>query len=665
MANEYNEEFAKYQRVIADHQALMIGADDEDIEVQDGQGDDITRPSFQKYLKRLFEENSAELNALVAGRMTFETLEELNAVTSPTIPTEQTTVAAEVLNDTDNNSGLYVWDVSASEWVKSPYGYTQEVSYVDGNLVGDTTKTVDGYGLNNSYAWTASGNYGSTILKVDEGDELYISNEHEDYLVSSGYAYAFFDADPSNGAASRVVDVRQGKTDVATGLAYSKTTVPDGAVYLVFNSYFVNAVQWAIHLGGFSNDYTQGTSVIESINGSVVLTSSNKKTLKDLGLGNIQTGDLVSSEEVYSGKFLTQSGVLSQKTEWSAIRFDVTPGDVIYAKINSTLDYPFKAAYSDSTTDLASANYIADAEFVATDTSGVYKLTVPNTATVVSVFMNYILNTDGNTLDLSSDLSIQKYGYSSASEGVSGTGISEVSGIPLIDTYARTLAASSSSRLSDTKVMAFGDSITAGTEGGYVKYLSGAFNTTVENHGSSGARANRVVDILTAGDGLPRRDSATAAIAWPTLDFTDLKLVTLMIGTNDSVGSVFGDIATIPTSQLSDAASEADYWALFPNDYVGNICLFIEYLKNKSPDVEIYLIRPIHDHDDSGISITEKVIPYLDDISQLYAVPLVNAIYESGLSFKLMKDTYSYDGGHLNALGNKVFGNYLAREILK
>ena len=226
-------------------------------------------------------------------------------------------------------------------------------------------------------------------------------------------------------------------------------------------------------------------------------------------------------------------------------------------------------------------------------------------------------------------------------------------------------------RLSNKKVWTLGDSITQGTNGQYQPQMEQLFGTTINNYGSSGGRASRVVDIVVAGDGQPKRDVATSGTVWETKDFTNLACVTLMIGTNDSDAGIgtMGDISQIPSSKVQDYVISNDYWALFPNNYLCNIALTIEYIKWKAPQVEIHICTPPY-RNQTGVSdetrIT-KLIPLLESVCRLYGVHLFHGTYECGIGYKHMSaeyGIYSPDGVHFTQLGNEIFGKYFAQKVL-
>lgn len=239
------------------------------------------------------------------------------------------------------------------------------------------------------------------------------------------------------------------------------------------------------------------------------------------------------------------------------------------------------------------------------------------------------------------------------------------------------------SRFENLKVWAAGDSITEGTsyvddvgatvpKNTYVEYLAKAFGTAIVNYGSSGATVARVVDIIAAGSGIDLRGGT---VSYGAKDLTDLACFTLMIGTNDAnLGLIAGSIDQLPNGKFDDYPTANDYAQLFPNNYLCNIALLIEYIRWKSPKCEIHIIAPPYRNRPAAAPNNDlpskmiNVIPYLESVCRHYGVHLIYAIYECGIGYKAMsplpKKTYSYDGVHFTKLGNEVFGKFIAQKVL-
>lgn len=350
---------------------------------------------------------------------------------------------------------------------------------------------------------------------------------------------------------------------------------------------------------------------------------------------------------------------------WKIAFIPVTAGDKLVLTAD-TIEPPFEIGFYDSNNIVAGKQNITYSKSVVG--KNVY-VTVPTGANFIGI--NVYIVGSGNNLDIRNSLFVSKELLPSKSQiyEIEGNTLVDVAAREQLDELNRGSLINPMFRFKDKKVFALGDSITEGTQGGYVKYLNEAFGTTVFNYGSSGARTSRVVDIITAGAGLPRRDSATSSWTWPVKDFTDLKCVTLMIGSNDVADMPMGSIDDIPTSNLLDHSNPLDYWALFPNNYISNIALVIEFIKSKAPKSEIHIIAPPFQYNTTagGPQLITQLIPHLEAVTHLYGVHLIYATYESGLSFKLMNSSmgyYSYDGLHLNTQGNEVFGKFVANKVL-
>lgn len=166
----------------------------------------------------------------------------------------------------------------------------------------------------------------------------------------------------------------------------------------------------------------------------------------------------------------------------------------------------------------------------------------------------------------------------------------------------------------------------------------------------------------------PRRDGGGAGTPFPTSDYTGVPAISIMIGTNDSDGSSFGNISDIPAGSVHDYTDHNEYFQLFPNNFTANIALCIEYVQWKNPETEIHLITPPYRHNEAaGTQRITKLIPFLEAVARHYEVHLIYATYESGISYKGMHPTqgaYTYDGIHFNEVGNRVFGKFIAQKIL-
>ena len=213
----------------------------------------------------------------------------------------------------------------------------------------------------------------------------------------------------------------------------------------------------------------------------------------------------------------------------------------------------------------------------------------------------------------------------------------------------------------------FGDSITQGTDGGYVNLIKNKLNLGVgENYGSSGARTGRLVDIMT---GLNIREGSYIPI-----DYNTCHAITIMIGTNGGVtGSFDNDIPNISLSEIDSfpyqftnsngetisIANETEYFkTMFKDSFYGNIALCLEFVRWKNPKCKIFLITiPPSDRGNH-----KQVREALLKIGELYAVEVIDAQINAGLCLKNLSNV-TIDGTHLNYYGNELWASYIANQI--
>lgn len=217
----------------------------------------------------------------------------------------------------------------------------------------------------------------------------------------------------------------------------------------------------------------------------------------------------------------------------------------------------------------------------------------------------------------------------------------------------------------------FGDSITQGTDGGYVGLVKDKVGLgNAVNYGSSGAATGRLVDIMT---GLGIREPSSAK----NVDYMMCKAITIQIGTNGGVSGNFEkDIPNIsiydiqsypytynnPDGTITDATLDnaEDYFKkLFPNTFYGNLALCLEWVRWKNPNCRVYLITiPISDRN-NHIAVRDALI----ELGELYSIHVIDAQANSGCSFRNISQ-WSYDKTHLNVIGNELWASYIARELV-
>ena len=217
------------------------------------------------------------------------------------------------------------------------------------------------------------------------------------------------------------------------------------------------------------------------------------------------------------------------------------------------------------------------------------------------------------------------------------------------------------------RILCLGDSITAGTAWGYVRWLQYCTGAGIQNVGSSGAGINRLVKILC---GWNDWDGGNAT---PAIDLSNFDIVTIMIGTNG------GDLDTT----MDDAYTEHTMWDLPFNDgsedittkeqfankylktgFLNNYQVLIQYILTENPNIKIFLITPPICERETW-TLAERRMIQLQSLADYYNIPMINAYKAMGWNKWDFKDNFSNDanGVHLNEKGNKQWGGYIGNDM--
>ena len=224
----------------------------------------------------------------------------------------------------------------------------------------------------------------------------------------------------------------------------------------------------------------------------------------------------------------------------------------------------------------------------------------------------------------------------------------------------------------------FGDSITAGTEGGFVgKVQSKARLNIATNYGSSGAASGRLASIML---GNPFRESSNVSYK----DYMMYQAVVIQIGTNGGVtGNIDNDIPDIGIYDISGYPYEYSasgktiasatvnepiefFTKCFANTYYGNVALCIEYVRYINPNCRIFLTTIPHNI--GGYGNFDTVRNAVLNIAKKMGVQVIDAGAYAGLGRWNMtywcSDAASATARtHLNAKGNEMWASYIAHEL--
>lgn len=551
---------------------------------------------------------------------------------------------------------------------------------VDG-LIPDSSRYLkfSGQGVLSSGNFGSDSNAQSAVIDVGSYTRLYATNSSgKGFSSSAGTGAAFYSSRDTFSAATKVANVvaaETGEVD-ASGNKIYQIDVPAGAVAMLFNtgwtvlypSGFVVALYSSLE-SAKSTAPTTTIKFIKTINGHQVspedvLTGSNRAK---------------HFSYVYDGNLLTQKfnvrtnyGVNNQNkyTSVTGVTSCIVPiaGHKKLYLYNSVGNFSPSAGrgflFFSSATDFSDANNLGVAPYtqvgVATDGVPIFAVTVPAGAVTMVINTAYPpSNPSGFTVGVFTTLEGAQNLIQTSTRAVSA-----IFGDPLAggQQAADVISAYGPTRLRGQKFYVFGDSIsTTNYNGGWVPYLVDATGCLLTNYAINGSTAARMVDRLKI-EGLAQRDTSFDESSFVKPDFTDCKATCLMIGTNDSVTVPAGGIeSVIPAGKVSDYSDPLDYWNLFPNNYVGNVALFIEYVKYSNPNTEIYLMSNIHRGD--GKTKMENVSALCGQIAAYYSIPHIDATHNAGFTFKFI-NSFLTDGLHPTLKGNIMLGNFIASAII-
>ena len=250
---------------------------------------------------------------------------------------------------------------------------------------------------------------------------------------------------------------------------------------------------------------------------------------------------------------------------------------------------------------------------------------------------------------------------------------------PLVTLYASGLCRDveelqENKKVCNVKIAFIGDSLTQGVTGGEgsssiaycdkpfpdtVKELMDiqGFNVTVKNFGRHGLSSRTYWEKVIPDDGQYHSPEAGAPGDTFEVDNTYDGYV-IMLGTNGYLNNNTIDADT----DIGPGETYLDY-AETP---CGCYCKIIEYIMDHSSDhAKIYLVAPIYANAESHEQKMIDTLPTIEALGRRYQIPVINALYESGLG-KFNKDTYynQTDLIHLTQNGYNLLGSYIASKLM-
>ena len=231
----------------------------------------------------------------------------------------------------------------------------------------------------------------------------------------------------------------------------------------------------------------------------------------------------------------------------------------------------------------------------------------------------------------------------------------------------------------------FGDSITEGTNGGFVGLIKNKLGLNIaHNYGSSGAASGRLASIML---GNSFRESQTNT---SYKDYMKYQAVVIQIGTNGGAsGNIDNDIPDIGIYDIGSYPYEYSssgktigsatvnepiefFTKCFANTYYGNVALCIEYVRYINPNCRIFLTTIPPDVVVNGttrtIANSNNVRNAILALAVKMGVQVIDARENAGLSLTNVM-YWTKDGSdngtkqHFNEKGNEMWASYIAHEL--
>lgn len=223
------------------------------------------------------------------------------------------------------------------------------------------------------------------------------------------------------------------------------------------------------------------------------------------------------------------------------------------------------------------------------------------------------------------------------------------------------------------KIAFVGDSLTQGLTGG----TSGAytfaskpyptickemldnrgFDVTVKNFGRRGLSAKSYWNTAIPSNGTSHSPASGEPGDIISFDNT-IDAVIIMLGTN---GSLVANTIAEDTA-ISGSQTYLDY----ADTQCGDYCKIIEYIMEETENhAQIILVAPIYSTAQDHESKMINTLPTIQALGQRYQIPVINALYESGLGkFNASVFYNTTDFVHLNQAGYHKFGTFMASQFI-
>ena len=234
------------------------------------------------------------------------------------------------------------------------------------------------------------------------------------------------------------------------------------------------------------------------------------------------------------------------------------------------------------------------------------------------------------------------------------------------------------------KIAFVGDSLTQGLTGGTTGSYTFAnkpyptilkeflkkhgFDVTVKNFGRRGLSAKSYWEDAIPSDG--QWHSPASGEPGDTIDFDNtIDVAIIMLGTNgnistESIADARVVINTATSGQTYPYTIQTSPDVAQNIKHVAAYCNIIEYIMDETDNhAQIILVAPIYANDDKESKVINS-LPTVQALGERYQIPVINALYESGLG-KFNKGVFynQTDLLHLNQAGYHKFGTFIASKF--
>lgn len=234
--------------------------------------------------------------------------------------------------------------------------------------------------------------------------------------------------------------------------------------------------------------------------------------------------------------------------------------------------------------------------------------------------------------------------------------------VPSITGYKKPIYDIDTRNLKGKLMLALGDSITNGTEGGYLYHVANKTGLGISNFAYGGASVASMVGYITGWAGYD------AVYSGPPINLASYDIVYIQIGTNggysdETMASIYTakSMWDIPFNDGTEDITTKEQFAnkyLKTGNYLGKMALLIQYIQTENPNCKIVIVTPPMNNRGTGWNLAEIRLRELKSLCDYYNVMLINAYKNTAIN-KHNLHIYTYDLLHFNELGNKMHGEYI------